>query len=123
MDNHHVQIRPLTCSCGGVELAQLSETPTPMLYALANYFYHPSRSPSPAAFVIWSDLSGENTRGYNLYLEIRKCLGDGGIIIEPSMENPKTSNIISFYFWSVPHESFRTWWLKERLARASKVRG
>jgi hypothetical protein len=98
----------------------LSETPDNMLYAIANYLYHPARG-APAAFVIWSDLHGENTRGYNLYLEIRKWMGDRGIMIQNKMENPKTSNNISFYFWEIPHATFKQWWIGKRMQRAART--
>ena len=120
MDNHHVMIRSLSCSCGGAELHQLSEDPENMLYAIANSLYHPAKGP-PYAFIIWSDIHGENTRGWNLYLEIRKWVGDGGMMIQQKMENPRTSNNISFYFWEIPHAALKQWWIGKRLQRASRT--
>jgi len=122
MDNHHVQISPLRCSCGGIELFSLSEDPAKILYAVANYLYHPSRG-LPAAFMVWSDLDQEGARGYDLYKEIKTLNMNEIVYISrlENMENPKTGNSIVFFVWEFPHEAFREWWLKERVERAKRV--
>jgi hypothetical protein len=122
MDNHHVLISSLRCSCGGIELAGLSEDPKKILYAVANYLYHPARG-LPAAFMVWSDLDGDGSRGYNLHKYI-KSLEFKEMVYHSrmnTMENPKTGNHIAFFIWEFPHEAFREWWKKERVERLKRV--
>ena len=122
MDNHHVQISPLRCSCGGIELFSLSEDPAKILYAVANYLYHPSRG-LPAAFMVWSDVDEEGSRGGTLHKKIRSLELEFDVHFSAmnTIENPKTGNMIVFYVWEFPHEIFRAWWKKERVERLKRV--
>lgn len=45
----------------------------------------------------------------------------GDITGTNSVENPKTSNPIQVWVWTIPHEAFREWYIKERVERAKKL--
>lgn len=117
MDNHHANFSPSQISCGVLQLYGITSDPERVLYALANYLYHPSRG-TPAAFVIWSDTKDSNGVKFNSYLasELQNFAPTSQWI-----ENPKTSNEITVWLWAIPHEKLKEWYKQKRIEKASKV--
>ena len=116
MDNHHVTVSGSQISCGVAQLFGISSDEEKVLYALANYLYHPSRG-SPVAFAMWSDTPKSN--GDKLaYLVGEKW---GKLEETDWVENPKTSNNIKVFVWEIPHKEFKEWYVKQRVKRAKKV--
>lgn len=123
MDNHHVNICGSSASCGVLELSDFKSDARKILYAVATHLYHPSRG-QPAAFVLWSDLydpkHGSNGQRLAGMLDTEKLLA-GGLHTTAPHENPKTSNPIQVWLWSIPHELFRQWYKDERIRRAKNI--
>lgn len=114
MDNHHVNITPSHISCGIVELYRLESDSRKVLFALANYEYHPSRG-NPHAYAIWSDVPDSN--GAKLYKEIMAHLPWSKPATMGPVINPQTGNPIFTYIWAIPHEEFRKWYKEEKIKR------
>jgi len=115
-DNHHVQIAGSQISCGIGQLYSLTSDPEKILYALATHLYHPSRG-TPYAAVIWSDTresNGEKLDGY-----ITSLFGQTDA--SRWVENPKTSNEIRLFYWEIPHEQFKAWYVEQRVKRAQQL--
>jgi hypothetical protein len=123
MDNHHVYISESRMSCGVLELSDMKSDPIKTLYAIATHLYHPARG-APAAFVLWSDvtLKAVRSNGQALASMISQLeLAANGLTTTAPHENPKTSNPIQVYLWSLPHDKFREWYKAERVRRALRV--
>jgi hypothetical protein len=125
MDNHHVYISDSRASCGILELSDFKSDSRKVLYALANHLYHPARG-TPASFVMWSDIILETglSNGGQLFKTIEDTfggIGGGGLLGSDVVENPKTSNEIQVYLWTIPHEKFREWYKQERVRRAQRI--
>ena len=126
MDNHHVQIRPLSCSCAGLELSNLSSSPEKIAYQLATYLYHPARG-IPAGFVIWSDIDLfkelMDTPGERLAVFLHKLFPEANDSLSTlcEIENPKTGNHVIVYTWAICHEKFKAWWIAERVKKVQRV--
>jgi hypothetical protein len=127
-DNHHVTMSATRMSCGIAELSGLSSDPEKVLYAMATTLYHPSRG-SPYACVMWSDTEDSNGEKLFLFLEEKFDRGEEyGSDVEGDfpmrsgyVENPKTSNKIALYYWWIPHERFKAWYVEQRVAKAKKL--
>ena len=119
MDNEHCRITTSYTSCAILEVFQLSEDPAKIMYALGTNLYHPSRG-QPAAFIMFSGLA----KGGNASL-LAKFITDTFVGIVPgtfhchpyAVENPKTSNLINWWVWEIPHEHFKDWWREQRIKR------
>jgi hypothetical protein len=125
VDNHHVSISGSSASCALLELSGISSDPVKVMYALATHLYHPSRG-TPASFVMWSDVvkpiadrADIFSNGGLLWRYINNHFG--GILGTNVVENPKTSNPIQVWIWTIPHEGFKEWYLKERVERAKRL--
>jgi hypothetical protein len=115
-DNHHVHISSSSASCGLLELSGLTSDPEKILFALANYLYHPSKG-TPAAFALWSDTKESNgikLKDYTIK-EFKMVQGTNWVI------NPKTSNEICVWVWEIPHTKFKEWYKQKRVEKASQV--
>lgn len=117
-DNHHVQIAGSQISCGIGQLWSLTSDPEKILYALATHLYHPSRG-QPYAAVIWSDT--EQSNGCKLFESINSLFRGSHLWGSNWIENPKTSNLISMYYWELPHKEFRQWYIEQRVKRAQQI--
>lgn len=118
-DNHHVHISSSSASCGLLELSGLTSDPEKILFALANYLYHPSRG-SPGAFVLWSDTEESNGVKLNEFL-IHLFLNNDLPKVSNWVINPKTSNNIRVWVWEIPHTQFKEWYKQKRVEKASQV--
>jgi len=116
MDNHHAHFAGSQISCGVLQMYNLGSDPGKILYALATNLYHPSRG-TPYAFVMWSDTKESN--GQKLADEIDEEFG----FLQQSewVENPKTANEISIWTWMIPHETFKEWYIQQRVEKARKL--
>lgn len=117
-DNHHVQIAGSQISCGIGQLYGLTSDPEKILYALATHLYHPSRG-TPYAAMIWSDT--EESNGSKLYSFILSLFTSSHLWASNWIENPKTGNLISMYYWELPHEQLKQWYIEKRVEKAKKL--
>lgn len=119
MDNHHCLISKSMISCGIGEVHNISEDPHKVLYAMANYLYHPARG-TPFGAYIWSGLINGNAANLDKYI---RTLANYGFWPErfAEIDNPKTGNKVDLYVWDIPHEEFKKWYIGERVKRANKI--
>lgn len=118
--SQQVKFSKSPASCGIMEVHHLpaDTTGNDMLFAVANQMYNKA-NPRPAAFVLFSDVTGKQTtsRGELLAEAIRTFIRskpNKGVITEQGpVINPKTGNTILTWLWTVPHEVLREWYTKE----------
>lgn len=117
-DHNVVNIGTSDSSCGIVELSRIDGDIGKVVYALASNMYHPSRGKA-GAVVLFSDLSEDTSNGSMLAKFLIENFG-GSINRHETVENPKTGNIISVWLWTIPHEEFKSWYVKERVERVKQ---
>jgi hypothetical protein len=115
MDHDVINIHSSSMSCGVCEVSRLSDEQDKNAFALGTSFYHPSRG-QPPAFVLWSNIVGEETNGSRFcrFVEKNKF---GKVTQSDTALNPKTSNAIGVWTWVIDHEAFKKWWLDQKIAR------
>lgn len=121
MDHDRVNISSTSMSCGVAELNRISgDDIEGVLYAIGSRLYHPSRG-SPYAAFVFSDLAdGEPNAATKLVKQVAS-LRLGNVGCTPAVENPKTGNIISIWWWNINHEVFKTWYALKRVEKLKKV--
>lgn len=117
MDHEHCRISSSSISCGVLEISSITDNLYAVLYNMASRLYHPSRG-DPAAFFIWSGLSVGNS--YLLAEAIKEHFPKSIVGVSEEVENPKTSNIIKVWIWTIPHEEFKKWYKEEKIKRIRK---
>jgi hypothetical protein len=121
MDHERVNIDTTRMSCGIMELSRMDDSDTDaVLYAVASRLYHPSRG-QPCALALFSDIAdGVPNSSTKLITRIRELgLGDTGCT--PAVENPKTSNFITVWWWNIGHTAFKKWYSQRRVAKLAAV--
>jgi hypothetical protein len=120
VDHQRVNINTTAMSCGVLELSRIDDEAEAVLYALASRLYHPSRG-EPCAVFLFSDVAdGEPNSSTRLIKEIHKqSFGDTGCT--PAVENPKTGNAITVWWWNINHLAFKRWYAAERVKKLAKV--
>ena len=121
MDNHHVTILNSSMSCGVIELSHITADLDKVMFAIANYLYHPAKG-SPVAFILWSDVF-ELSNGYNLYIDLVDNCSRFAASLQRSEQviNPKTGNMIFVCIWEISHEAFKKWYIEQRVERAKRL--
>lgn len=122
MDHEVVNIRDSYMSCGVMELSRIDDDITKVLYAIGSRLYHPSRG-NPCAMFVFSDVAdttSEKTTSSKLIKRVKEYfLGQTGET--PRVENPRTGNMITTYWWIIDHEKFKSWYATMRKAKLGKV--
>lgn len=102
-------------SCGILEAHHLpaDTTGNDMLFSIANQLLNKA-NPRPAAFVLFSDVTGkQNVSRGELLADAIRDLNNGSLFTSEKVINPKTGNTIFTCLWTVDHDTLRTWYIEE----------
>lgn len=118
--SQQVQFSKSAVSCGIMEVHHLpaDTTGADMKFSIANQLYNKA-NPRPAAFVLWSDVTGKQTVSRGALLA--EAIGeDNGELYETNpIINPKTGNTIITWLWTLNHDVLREWFTEEYANRVN----
>lgn len=108
-ESQQAQFNRSQISCGVTEMHHLPKlSPSQTAFQLATNLYHKA-NPRPAAFIVFSDVIKENSRGDAL----AKFLMQYGAVLTSSVQvNPRTGNPICLWVFTPDHDKFRAFFVE-----------